>query len=311
MRFSNRPPANAVRMRRSAQIAVMCGIALTCCAVAATKGNALDDTQPVHASPARTNSLSSGLPWDGRLKRGVRLHANASIRPVSGCASRGIAYGTAELVSLLERTAQAVTSRWPGSQLSVGDLSAPKGGKLEGHHSHRSGRDVDVAFFMRDEQDRVSRFRHFVAFGGEGIAVRAKRTLRFDDAKNWAIVSTMLRDPTARVQYIFVAQPLRTRLLMQGRRQSEHDDFLRAAAAVLVEPREAQKHDDHFHVRIYCPRDDRPECQDSEPYWPWYDGPPPDGQYAQLPLIQWRVPSAPKPKSSPQPQRASTTPRAL
>jgi penicillin-insensitive murein DD-endopeptidase len=135
--------------------------------------------------------------------------------------------------------------------------------------------------------------------------------LHFDDVKNWAVVSTMLRDRQARVQYIFVAQPLRTRLLMQGRRQAESDDFLRAAAAVLVEPREGQKHDDHFHVRIYCPRDDRPECQDSAPYWPWYDGTPPDGQRTELPIIRWRMPSVAMPQPSPQPERASSSPRSM
>jgi hypothetical protein len=44
-------------------------------------------------------------------------------------------------------------------------------------------------------------------------------------------------------------------------------------------------------VRIYCPRDDRPECQDSAPYWPWYDGTPPDGKHAELPIIRWRMPT--------------------
>ena len=292
VRLLTQSPQTSVRVRRSARILLGCSLALTYCAVGAAKGIALDDAQRTQAAPARSASVSSGLPWDGRLKRGVRLHPNASLRPVAHCASRGNFYGTTELVSLVERTARAVAARWPGSQLSVGELSAAKGGKLEGHHSHRSGRDVDVAFFMHDEQGRISRFRHFVAFGGEGIAQRAQQTLRFDDAKNWALVSTLLRDRAARVQYIFVAQPLRTRLLMQGRRQAESDDFLRAAAAVMVEPRLAEKHDDHFHVRIYCPRDDRPECQDIEPYWPWYDGPPPDGQHAELPSIQWRQPRA-------------------
>ncbi len=48
------------------------------------------------------------------------------------------------------------------------------------------------------------------------------------------------------------------------------------------------KHDNHFHVRIYCPVNDRSHCQDSAPYWPWYDGAPPGGHYEELPLIRWR-----------------------
>jgi penicillin-insensitive murein endopeptidase len=292
-------------VRQAAHVAVGCSLALICCAFGAAKGAALDDAPAARVTPARTASTSSGLPWDGRLQRGVRLCVNAILRPVADCASRGNFYGTSELISLLERTARSVAAHWPDSQLSVGDLSAPNGGKLTGHHSHRSGRDADVAFFMRDAQGRTSRFRRFVAFDGEGIALRARRTLHFDDARNWAVVSTMLRDRQARVQYIFVAQPLRTRLLMQGRRQAETDDFLRAAAAVMVEPQQGEKHDDHFHVRIYCPRDDRPECQDQAPYWPWYDGTPPDGQHAELPIIRWRMPSV----AMPQPSSAS--PRSI
>jgi penicillin-insensitive murein endopeptidase len=109
----------------------------------------------------------------------------------------------------------------------------------------------------------------------------------------------MLRDQESRVQYMFVAQSIRTRLLMEARRQGETDEFLRAAAAVLVEPKERHKHDNHFHVRIYCPVNDRPHCQDSAPYWPWYEGAPPGGQYAELPLVRWRRASAEQPTSSP------------
>jgi penicillin-insensitive murein endopeptidase len=297
-------------MRWAAHMAAGCSLALICCAFGAAKGAALDHTQPTRVTPARTASLSSGLPWDGRLQRAVRLCVSAILRPVAECASRGNFYGTSELVSLLERTARTVAARWPGSQLSVGELSASKGGKIDGHHSHRSGRDADVAFFMRDERGRNSQFRRFVTFGSEGVARGSQRKLYFDDARNWAAVSAMLRDPDARVQYIFVAQSLRTRLLMEGRRRGETDQFLRTAAAVMVEPQEGHKHANHFHVRIYCPRDDRPECQDSAPYWPWYDGTPPDGQHAELPVIRWRTPSAAMQPSA-APPRASSTPRSI
>jgi hypothetical protein len=38
----------------------------------------------------------------------------------------------------------------------------------------------------------------------------------------------------------------------------------------MVQPKRGHKHANHFHVRIYCPADDRPHCRDSAPYWPWY-----------------------------------------
>jgi penicillin-insensitive murein endopeptidase len=287
-----------------------CTLVLACCALGPAKSAALDETRTGRAGTAPSTSTSSGLPWDGRLHRAVRLRANEFLRPLPDHASQGNFYGTAELVSLLERTAQSIATRWPGSQLSVGELSAARGGRLDGHHSHRSGRDVDVAFFMRDEHGQAAEHWRFVAFGSKGAALHSERKLYFDDAKNWAIVSTMLRDPEARVQYMFVAQGLRTRMLMEGRRQGEHDDFLRAAAAVMVEPKVGHNHDNHFHVRIYCARDDRPSCQDGAPYWPWYDGEPPDGQYAELPRIRWHQPGMPAQPSS-GPERASAEPRAV
>jgi penicillin-insensitive murein endopeptidase len=279
-------------------------VAVLLWALPSGRGAALDHSQPAPPKRGASPSRSNGLPWDGTLTRAVRLRMGALLRPVKSYARQGNFYGTSELVSLLERAARTIAARWPHSQLAVGELSAARGGKLEGHHSHRSGRDADVAFFMRDDQGRQSRFLRFVTFGSEGVATRASGTLYFDDARNWAIVATMLRDQESRVQYMFVAQSIRTRLLMEARRQGESDEFLRAAAAVLVEPKERHKHDNHFHVRIYCPVNDRPHCQDSAPYWPWYEGAPPGGQYTELPLVRWRrasaeLPTAPSPGVDP------------
>jgi penicillin-insensitive murein DD-endopeptidase len=286
-------------------------LALACCLFGTAPGAALDDVRPSQVRALPSSSISSGLPWDGRLEDGVRLRRNAILRPVADYANGGNFYGTSELVSMLERTAQAIAARWPGSQLAIGELSAPSGGKLDGHHSHRSGRDADVAFFMRDQRGRASQFWRFVSFDAQGRARRTRRALYFDDARNWALVATMLRDPQARLQYVFVSRSLRTRLLMEGRRQGATDDFLRAAAAVMVEPKKGHKHENHFHVRIYCARDDRPGCQDGEPYWPWYDGSPPAGRYADLPIIRWRTPSVVMPQPVRQAQRASSHPRSI
>lgn len=275
-------------MRRGARTAWACALALLACVLSVTPGSALDDAKPQRAQAAPSASTSSGLPWDGRLLRAVRLRMSTLLRPIADYAQGGNFYGTQELVTLLERTAKGLATRWPGTALALGELSGPRGGKLDGHHSHRSGRDADVSFIMRNEQGQTARFLRFVAFGSEGVGLSTRQPLYFDDVKNWALVSSMLRDPEARVQYLFVAQTIRTRLLVEGHRQGESDEFLRAAAAIMVEPKERHKHDNHFHLRIYCPRDDRPACHDSAPYWPWYDGAPPKGRFTELPLIRWR-----------------------
>ncbi|MCX7809148.1 MAG: hypothetical protein N2515_11135, partial [Deltaproteobacteria bacterium] len=42
------------------------------------------------------------------------------------------------------------------------------------------------------------------------------------------------------------------------------------AQSVMVQPSHGHPHRNHFHVRIYCAPDDRPFCQDSAPFHPWY-----------------------------------------
>lgn len=299
------------RVRAVARFVGMCGIALTCCALGVTRSAALDDARPERMMPTRTASVSSGRPWNGRLVRGVRLRMSAVLRPVTEYARSGNFYGTSELVALLERTARTIAARWPESQLSVGELSGPHGGKLRGHRSHRSGRDVDVAFFMHDAEGHASHMHSFVTFNRHGIAQRVRHKLSFDDAKNWAVAATMLRDPEARVQHIFVAKHIRARLLLEGRRQGESDDFLRVAAAVMVQPKRGHKHANHFHVRIYCSRDDRPHCHDKGPYWPWYDGTTPAGKLAELPLVPWPTASVPAPQPVSAQQRPSLVPHSI
>jgi penicillin-insensitive murein endopeptidase len=209
---------------------------------------------------------------------------SAALRPVTVYARGGNFYGTSELVTLIERTAHAIAARWPGSQLSVGELSGPHGGKISGHRSHQNGRDVDIAFFMQDAEGRASPMHTFVTFNGQGNALRTRSKLYFDDARNWAMVATMLRAPEARVQYMFVAKRIRARLLNEGHRQGESEQFLRGAATVMVQPKRGHKHANHFHVRIYCASDDRPRCRDSAPYWPWYDAEKPAEEIAQRAL---------------------------
>ncbi len=256
-------------LRAVARAVGACSIALLCCALVAAPGAALDELPEL---PSASTSLSSGFPWAGRLVHAVRLHMGAALTPVPEYARSGNFYGTSELVGMLEHAAQRIHNRWPGSQLAVGELSGPRGGRLSGHRSHQSGRDVDVAFQMHDASGRAFRMHNFITFRGDGSALRVREKLYFDDAKNWAMVAAMLRAPAARVQYMFVAKRIRARLLAEGRRQGESEQLLQRAGTVLVQPKRGHKHANHFHVRIYCAQDDRPRCHDSAPYWPWYEG---------------------------------------
>ncbi|MBW2278999.1 MAG: hypothetical protein JRF63_16020, partial [Deltaproteobacteria bacterium] len=55
----------------------------------------------------------------------------------------------------------------------------------------------------------------------------------------------------------------------------DHDrdiELVERAAKVLHQPSDGYPHDDHFHVRIYCPRATNGQlCRDRGPAWPWID----------------------------------------
>jgi penicillin-insensitive murein endopeptidase len=210
----------------------------------------------------------------GHTEAGSLLHAFA-LEPRDALATvRANHFGTRELVGLLERTADAVAREAPGSILAVGDLSSEHGGPLAPHGSHQSGRDADVGFFVLDERGQPVPQGMFVEFGLDGTGPRAGATVRFDDARNWAVLVALVDDVMAEVQHVLIVDHLRRRLLDYGRSIQAPEDAVRRVELVTAPIRGSENHDSHFHVRIYCSVGDRPECLDRPPLFPWYDGTP-------------------------------------
>jgi penicillin-insensitive murein endopeptidase len=217
---------------------------------------------PRHSSPhgrrptaqVQTESVKSvGSPTEGHLEGGVRLADSPSVKMLQGHDRR---WGLPELVGMLERSAAKVRKKFAGSVLRVGDLSRRGGGDVSGHHSHESGRDVDVAFFAMRDGKGVN-LDQLISFDDSG---HAPGRLRFDDARNWALVEAWLNDPQARVSHIFVAAPLRDRLLAHARAQGVPQALRTRAAFALMQPKGGLPHDNHFHVRIACPPSQRSTC---------------------------------------------------
>ena len=229
------------------------------------------DEEPVEPEPSE--SMSIGRPNRGRLLNGVRLDESDVIRFKNG-SPEATAYGTAELVGMLERAASHVARVLPGSKLTVGDLSRRRGGWIRPHRSHRSGRDVDIAFYAVDQESHPLELPTFVQFrsNGEGRGRWGEGAV-FDDARNWELVRAMLEDPAADLQYIFVGRWLRRRILRAGEERGAPEELLEQASIVMEQPRRGGRHDDHFHVRIYCPDDDLERCRDEPPWRPWHPGP--------------------------------------
>lgn len=215
--------------------------------------------------PPGQRSRSIGTPQNGWLQGGVALQSSDVLRVVPQTVARGFFYGTEDLVRLLEGSAAAVASQWPGSRLRVANLSRQGGGDIGPSVSHNSGRDADVLFFAyerRREEGEPDNFTHYDALGIADAPAAAKGRYEFDTERNWALVKRWLSDPHVQVQWIFISVPLRNRLLDHALRTGEPESLRRVAARVLVQPRDSSPHADHFHLRIACPAGDRPACID-------------------------------------------------
>ena len=203
-------------------------------------------------------SFSIGSPNQGRLDGGKRLGAAPYLRVVPYYAESTARWGLPSLVGLIDRAARRVARRFPDAVLSVGDLSRREGGELERHHSHKSGRDADLGFYLRGPADKPLLPERFVTFSARGQATDLPGAV-FDDARNWALVEALIDDREARVSHIFVARHIRARLLRYAELHGVASELRQRAADVMIQPSQAA-HDDHFHVRIGCPPDQGRKC---------------------------------------------------
>lgn len=195
-------------------------------------------------------SLTIGHPNEGYQRRAKRLTGSKELQIRKS--SRERVYGYPSLVLMLHRSARDVAKAAAGSVLLIGDLSTRDGGPLSGHHSHQSGRDADVGFYVTNLDERPIPSREFVAFDGDGKA-KDGSGVRFDDRRNWLLVESWVKDRRAGLAHVFVSDPLRARLLRYAREHPRHAPFADKAAALLQQPENGEPHDDHFHVRISCP----------------------------------------------------------
>jgi penicillin-insensitive murein endopeptidase len=232
------------------------GAALVFVAVAGSDARA---TAPTYVRAGRIRTIarfapgrSIGSPTDGHLVGGAHLDDAPYLRVVPVYQPGDVRWGLGSLVAILDDSARAVHKQFPDAVMSVGHLSKPGGGDVDRHASHESGRDADIGFYIRSQTGRPLYSDHFVPFKGDGTAPSWPGAY-FDDPRNWALVSALVTDPHARVTYLFVATPIRARLLAYAERVGAPLAVRSHAAELLMQPHGSLPHDDHFHVRIGCP----------------------------------------------------------
>jgi penicillin-insensitive murein DD-endopeptidase len=181
---------------------------------------------------------------------------------------------------------------WPGAEVTVADLSPPRGGPSRWHRSHQSGRDVDLVFFVTDVAGRPFPLEEMRRFSPHGVskddaAVQGPRVL-FDVARNWTLVRALVEHPGAPVQAIFCYEPLAVMMLDHARAIGEPESVVDRARLLLRQPGDSAPHDDHLHVRIPCSEADRAYgCRD------YGILEPPTKKLPKLGMIAWATWPAP------------------
>lgn len=243
-------------MRLAAQRLLVAGLGLLL--TAGLPGSILKDLPERYSqAPFSRMSLSIGAPNNGKQVRAKRLRSSPTLKIKRNSLSN--VYGHPALVLMLQRSAKDIASASPASVMLVGDLSAEHGGRIAGHRSHQSGRDADVGFYLRDAKGRQVVLDRFVKIDSNGQVI-GEKGVYFDDHRNWLLVRSWLKDERAGIAHVFVAGHVRNRILAFARASKARARYYDAAKALLRQPSNSSVHDDHFHVRIRCPKGHEDIC---------------------------------------------------
>lgn len=222
------------------------------------------------------DSTSIGSPTAGKLDGSAPLPLHGPGYRFSPIKDEGSRYGTVELVQALARSAAVVDSELPGNAITFGDLARKDGGDIPGHASHRSGRDVDIYFYLLDEDDEPFDAKAIpldlegkgfdfgdLSDGDDDVAVH------IDVPRTWRFVQEFLNQPDLAVGRIFVVEHIRTMLLDEAKRQKAPKEIVKLFSDVTCQPK--APHDDHLHIRVFCTAQDIGQgCQDTRPLFPWH-----------------------------------------
>lgn len=166
--------------------------------------------------------------------------------------SRHRNFGHPVLISYLEDLAgYANQAGWKG--IYVGDMGQPRGGPMtSGHASHQIGLDVDIWTLRPESLDLSVKQREKLS----SISVRTNDQLSVNG--NWdnsyaAFLKLAASDP--RVDRIFVAAAIKLELCKTA---------TKADKSWLQHIRPEAGHEDHFHIRLKCPKGAR-LCETQKP----------------------------------------------
>jgi LysM repeat protein len=181
-------------------------------------------------------SISIGQPNSGALLNGRRAEASELFTLVDP----QHAWGSEETLAYLAAALRKVHERFPDSApLSLGHVSAERGGPLRPHVSHQSGRDVDISFYYLDSA------RWYLRASEKNL----------DLPRTWEFVRALVSETD--VEMILIDHGVQTWLrryaLAQGEDAQWVESLFQGKGALRPIVRHAPGHATHIHVRFFNP----------------------------------------------------------
>ena len=212
-------------------------------------------------------SVSMGKPSNGYLVDAKRLpDSGEGFKTQAIWKARGNRYGTDELLDLITGVGRRMARQVSDVKLVVADLSSQGGGAAKAwHHSHQSGRDADLVYYMRGPDGKPWEADAMHVFGPDGKA-KDGTGISVDIPRTWLLVKALVTAPEARVQWVFMFEPIAAKLVEHATQIGEPEALIARARMTLKQPGDSARHDDHLHVRVYCSDRDKPfGCVDIGP----------------------------------------------
>ncbi|MFZ5891360.1 MAG: penicillin-insensitive murein endopeptidase [Myxococcota bacterium] len=189
----------------------------------------------IHEDPKLLGSMSIGSPNAGALLNGVRAEASELFVPVDAAHC----YGTSETLKFLSDAVRKVHAAFPDTApLSLGHISAERGGPLRPHVSHQAGRDVDISFYY---------------VGGARWYTRGTES-NLDLPRTWALVRALVTETD--VDMILIDRSIQELLWRYAREREDRiwvDSLFQGKSSGRPIVRHAPGHATHLHVRFFNP----------------------------------------------------------
>lgn len=187
--------------------------------------------------PASVGPISAGPARSGVLVNGVQMPKSEKWLLLDP----GRAWGTRETVDALSHIITRVHERYPATpQLPIGHISAQRGGHLNPHVSHQSGRDADVGYYYR------APIRAFVSATSDNL----------DMPRTWALVKSAILETD--VEMVLMDSSIQKLLADYAALNGEDPNFIDQAFQIRGKNarapiRHIKGHKNHLHFRFWSP----------------------------------------------------------